>query len=197
MLVDTAEYVIAADSGLLRLVEAGRRPDCVVGDFDSLHEALLRGAEVLDGVSAFQPDFGQEDTDCAKLLRWAHSVSAETITLTCLEGDLLDHTLDAMHTCARLGQLFGGEVRVGLSRGFGYVLNACDQPRVYATRPGARVSLIPLSGEVTVSLEGTKWSIDRQILSPTGFTSISNQALKEQLRVSIYEGSVFLFIGDS
>lgn len=195
-LVLTADYVVAADSGLIRLLEAGCTPDCVLGDFDSLSEALVGNEALLDEVGAVFADFGQDDTDCAKLLRWASAAGAETITLTCLEGDLLDHTLDALHTCARLGDLYGGAIRLGLTRGFAHVLTAPQESRAFAASPGARVSLIPISGEVSASLQGTKWTLDRQTLSPNGFTSISNESVSDRVVVSLFSGSAFLFIGD-
>ncbi len=191
-----SEYVIAADSGLLRLVTIGAIADCVVGDFDSLNAAIQNHPSLFDSVRSVHADFGQDDTDCAKLLRWAHSVGARQITLTCLEGDLLDHTLDALHTCARLGDLFEGQIRIGLSRGFGYVLNASPNERTFSTQPGARVSLLPLSGEVQASMTGTRWPVTNETLSPTGFTSISNEASDDLLTVRIEAGSAFLFIGD-
>lgn len=194
--VGSADYVIAADSGLLRLIAIGEAANCVVGDFDSLNEVIASRPSLLDHVRALQADFGQDDTDCAKLLRWAHSVGARTMILTCLEGDLLDHTLDALHTCARLADLFGGQIQIGLSRGFGYVLNARPEEREFATQPGARVSLLPLSGPVRASMIGTRWPVENQTLEPTGFTSISNEANGSTVTVRIGQGSAFLFVGE-
>ena len=194
--VEASDYVIAADSGLLRLMEIGALADCALGDFDSLNATVPTQPSLIAAARAFHADFGQDDTDCANLLRWAHSVGATTLTLTCLEGDLLDHTLDALHTCARLGELFGGQIRIGLSRGFGYVLNAYSDDRSFSAQPGARVSLLPLSGDVKASLTGVRWPVTDEVLSPTGFTSISNEATGDVLTVQVGSGSAFLFIGD-
>lgn len=181
--VESADFVIAADSGLLRVLEAGYVPDVVVGDFDSVPVDMVHeSSEVII-------DSGQENTDCGKLLDFVKERGFSEITLICAEGDLSDHFLDTVH-CSVRSDL---KVSIGLERGHAHILKgpiACTIP----TRVGMRVSLLPLETVTNASLSGVQWSFDNRELSVRGFTSISNLTIEPQLSLSFDEGSAYLFV---
>lgn len=178
-----SDVILAADSGFLRTLEAGFVPDIAVGDFDSVPPEIAGTALVS------HYDSGQDDTDCAKLLRYAEGMGYERVTLICTEGDLMDHQLDAIHAAARSNL----NVRFALNRGIGVVLKG-QQSLSFEVSKGSRVSLLPITDCSNVSLIGAKWSFENQNMSPLGFTSISNEASQELIRVHIQSGVSYLFI---
>ncbi len=181
--VESADLVIAADSGLLRVLESGFVPDVVIGDFDSVSLDLVAP----ETTAIVDPS--QDNTDCSKLLKYVRAQGYSRVTLICAEGDLSDHFLDTVHCAVRTDV----DVFIGLERGLAHILKGPVKERI-ATIPGMRVSLIPLETVSNASLSGVQWSFSGKALSVRGFTSISNIATESELHVSFDEGSAYLFI---
>ena len=181
--VESADLVIAADSGLLRVLEAGYIPDVVIGDFDSVSLDL-----VAPETTAII-DLKQDDTDCSKLLKYVKDQGYTNVTLICAEGDLTDHFLDTVHCAVRTDV----DVFIGLERGIAHVLTGPTYRRI-STAPGKRVSMLPLETVTNASLSGVEWAFSGESLSVRGFTSISNIATESELQVSFDEGSAYLFV---
>ena len=181
--VESADLVIAADGGMLRVFEAGYIPDVVIGDFDST------SIESVSPESVAIVDKQQNSTDCGKLLAYVKDQGYSSITLICAEGDLTDHFLDTLHCSVRTDL----HVHIGLERGIAHVLDGPVNQTI-ATEPGKRVSLIPLETVTNASMQGVRWEFSGQILSVRGFTSISNISVDSEVKVSFDEGSAYLFI---
>lgn len=181
--VESADVVIAADSGLLRVLEAGYVPDIVIGDFDSV------SLDMIDRETRVIHDSGQENTDCAKLLDFVESEADRNVTLICAEGDLTDHFLDTLHSAVRSNL----DVVIGLDRGHAHILKG-PVSQTFSATVGKRVSFIPLETISHASLSGVQWSFEDQTLSVRGFTSISNASIEPLISVAFHDGSGYLFI---
>ncbi len=180
----SADLALAADAGAHRLLSVGVPPSVIVGDFDSLHQGMV--SEVLAEMIHL-PD--QESTDCDKLLQHAQSIKLEQITLIAVEGDRLDHMLATIHSAAKaeIG------VRLALRDGIGWILKAGEE-RVFKTRPGRRVSLLPITTIESVSFQGVEWPLEKSALSPLGPTSISNRTTGDKVSVHMLDGAAVLFL---
>ncbi len=199
---DSADLVLAADGGADRVLAVGRRPHRVVGDLDSLSEsARTIGLDVThdadqDSLSESARTIGldvthdadQDSTDCDKLLRLAESAGAASVTLACVEGGYLDHLLAVLASAARspLG------VRLALSTGVAWVLRGPVSAEI-RTRPGRRVSLLPLTRCRGVGLQGVRWTLEGATLDWLGLLSVSNRAESDSVNASIGEGCAVLF----
>jgi thiamine pyrophosphokinase len=181
--LEEAEFIIAADGGLLRCLEAGYVPDVVLGDFDSVPEGLFS-----DNLVVIR-DENQDITDCAKLLDYCFNHHFAQVVLICTEGDLMDHQLDAIHSAAK-SKL---HVTFALERGVGIILDSGMKADFYVTND-ARVSLIPISEMEGVTLTGVEWELKSETLSPLGKTSISNRATGKSIFVEVGRGSGYLFL---
>lgn len=181
--IESADLVIAADSGLLRALEAGFVPDVVVGDFDSV------SLEQLAPETIAIVDQKQDDTDCSKLLQYVKDLGHSNVTLICAEGDLSDHFLDTVHCSVRTDLT----VHIALERGIAHILTGPVNCTI-ATSPGKRVSMLPLETVTNASLSGVKWSFEGKSLSVRGFTSISNISTECELKLSFDNGSAYLFV---
>ncbi|PRY94697.1 thiamine diphosphokinase [Hasllibacter halocynthiae] len=153
--------VVAADGGAAACLAAGRVPDAVIGDLDSL-DGAARAAIPAGRVHRIAT---QDDTDFEKAM--AH-VRAPLVLGAGFLGGRVDHALAALGALPRLRPC----ILVGLED------CACALP-AGETRldlpPGTRVSLFPM-GPVTGTSEGLEWPIDGLALRPAGRVGTSNRA---------------------
>lgn len=158
-----APVAAAADGGADALLAAGRLPDAVIGDLDSLTEA---------GRAAIPPErlhpiAEQETTDFEKcLLR----IEAPLVLAAGFLGGRVDHAMAALSVLAR----GVGAPCILVSRHD----VACHAPgRIGLDLPaGLRVSLFPMAPVTGVS-EGLRWPIDGIAFAPGGPIGTSNEAL--------------------
>jgi len=186
---EESDVVYAADSGGDRLIDQGLMPNKIVGDLDSAKSIdrleKLAANRALDLVR----DMSVDQTDCDKLLDLAYKEGHDEITLVSVEGDQLDHVLAVLQSAARSPL----RVRIALRSGIGWVLSSSDEIDI-PTRPGRRVSVVPLTPTEGVSLRGVHWPLERSTMNPLGLTSISNVAVEETVHAHVQEGAVFLFV---
>lgn len=176
----SADFIIAADAGADRVLAAGRTPDLVVGDMDSI------SAEARGMATEWAGSTDQETTDCEKLLQAALDRSFPRITMAGFEGDHLDHLLASVQAISAAPI----EARIAFRRGVAHVVR--NRISIEAT-PGSRVSLIPIIDCEGVSLTGVEWPLEKSFMSPIGARSISNRALGGAVYASVEKGVALLF----
>lgn len=172
-----AELLIAADGGADRLVAAGFTPHYTLGDLDSLR------ATGLPNVARFAD---QDTSDCDKLLDFAAALGVEHLTLTCVEGDRLDHVLATFASALRSSL----EVSFALRRGPAHLVREAAS---FPATPGDRVSLMPIVPCQGVTLSGVRWPLTDSELTPLGQVSLSNEVTESQVEVSLAEGGAVIF----
>lgn len=173
----SAELLVAADGAADRLREVGVPPHIIIGDMDGM--TLDPGGVPVVRIT------DTDSTDCDKLLRWVREEGHDDLTLTGIEGDLLDHMLASLSSCVA----YGRNLRVALRRGVGWVFTG---PIQINTTPDARVSLIPLTACSSVRLNGVQWPLDNAELQIGGRVSISNAATDGFVQASVAKGHAFL-----
>ncbi len=178
-----ARLVIAVDAGYRHCESVGFLPQILAGDFDSV--ALENIPSTVHQV----PLFDQEHTDTTKLMAWCHDQGCERIHLICSEGGLPDHQLQTYFSaCA--SKL---DVWFIFDRGMGRIICPLPHLTTIKTEPKSRVSLLPLTRCESVTLTGTAWPLENDQLEPCGKTSISNQALANEVQCSLESGNALLF----
>ncbi len=171
-----ADRVVAADGGANLCRAAGREPDAIVGDLDSIADptGLVR-------------DEDQDTSDADKLLAFLKREGVEMATLIGVEGDRLDHVLATLYSCARARAfLWPIVLRSGSVRLLG---PEC----ILGQEAVGRISILPLVRS-RVSASGLKWPLQNAILDPLGLVSISNEMTEARLSVTVTEGLVALFL---
>jgi thiamine pyrophosphokinase len=179
----SADLVIAADRGADLLLDAGVRPNVVVGDMDSISEEASRGVEDV------RISDDEATTDCDKLLSVASEMGADEITLIAIEGDLPDHALATLQSAARSCL----QIRLAYRRGVGWIMRGPASLSV-TTEIGRRVSFLPITECSGVSLSGVHWPLQDASMHPTGVTSISNRATEPILHAEVSSGAGLLFV---
>lgn len=154
-----APFLLAADGGADSALGAGRLPDLVVGDMDSITPAAR--AQLADRLVH---DPGQDDTDFDKAL---DHMRADFVLALGVTGGRLDHTLAAMSTLGRRpavrAVIWGAEDLCFLA-----------PPRLELALPaGTRLSLWPLA-PVGCRSEGLVWPTEGLDFRPEGMIGTSN-----------------------
>lgn len=158
-----APMAVAADGGAAALLRAGRVPEAVIGDLDSLTpeaRARLPAARV-------HRLSGQDDTDFEKCLA---RIEAPMVLAAGFLGGRADHAMAALSVLAR-----GVGPRCVLVSASDAV---CAAPARLSLdlAPGTRVSLFPMA-PVTGRSEGLRWPIEGIAFAPAGRIGTSNEAV--------------------
>ncbi len=163
LVLNRVKTAVAADGGAVALIDSGRVPDAVIGDFDSI-TAEYRAQIPKDRLF---PISEQNSTDFDKALR---NIDAPVVLAAGFLGARVDHQLVAFNTLVRLQDrpcillgaheiIFHAPPRIGLELAL-----------------GDTVSLFPLR-RVTGRSTGLEWPIDDLVLEPDGQVGTSNRAL--------------------
>ncbi|SHJ04552.1 thiamine diphosphokinase [Ruegeria lacuscaerulensis ITI-1157] len=160
-----ATLAVAADGGAAALIDSGRIPDAVIGDFDSLtsrHRAQVPPERLF-------PIREQDSTDFDKALR---SVRAPIVLGVGFLGGRLDHQLAVFNALVRWPD------RPCILLGSQEVVFHAPPHITLQIPPGDTVSLFPFR-RVTGHSRGLEWPIDGLVLEPDGRIGTSNRALSD------------------
>ena len=156
-----APRLICADGGARHL--AGRKPDGIVGDLDSLEDVEGWRAALGERLIHF-PD--QDDTDFQKCLR---AIAAPFFIGVGFQGGRVDHSLAALSALLEeprpIALLSEDDVIVAAGR-------AVD----VETRPGERISIYPLRDVVVENATGLRWPATGLHMASGGRIGTSNEA---------------------
>lgn len=186
------EVVIAADKGMDFFYRNHRKPDVIIGDFDSAESESLRYFKEQGNVQIIKLNPMKDDTDTEAAIRYALAHGAEKITLLGATGSRLDHVLGNV-------ELLG----IGLQAGVPIVMaDVNNRIRMIDSgitlkkeeQHGTYVSLIPYTEKVEhLTLRGFKYPLTDAVL--TGFCSlgVSNEIVDAGAEIS-FDGGILLVI---
>jgi thiamine pyrophosphokinase len=173
--------LVAVDGGLDTCRRAGRRPDLLVGDGDSLRSPA-RGIESVRFPAA--KDFSDLGGALTQLAR-------RRVPVVCVAG-LLGGRLD--HEWANLSELglfaprFTGIVAPASRATVVITAHGCD----VETSAGRTFSMLALEDDTRVTLRGARWSLRRRLLR-RGSHGLSN-VVEGPLRLEVHSGAVALIL---
>ena len=178
-----APILIAADGGADSALAAGKEPDAVIGDFDSVSDA----ARARIPEDRFHRISDQETTDFDKALR---SIAAPLILAIGFTGGRIDHTLACLDVMLRYS-----DTRCILS-GEADVLCLLPPELRLQLPAGTRLSLFPLRS-VKVDSVGLKWSTDGLSFAPGERSGTSNEATGGEVVLQAFgPGMLLILPGD-
>lgn len=184
-------YKIAADSGIRFFVQAGIRPDEVLGDFDSADPAQLAKLREDPRIRFHQYPPQKDAVDTELALQLAIERQSSEIHILGGMGTRLDHMLA---TVRLLGFAMQREIPC-------YLVDAHNRVRLVQGRTplkkagqyGTYVSLLPLTTQVTgVTLTGFKYPLHSATLGGFSSLAISNEIVGEEAVVELEEGVLVL-----
>ncbi len=178
-------HIIAADGGTFNALKWGFTPDVVVGDLDSIDDAVrLRLPE-----TTFEHRPSQELNDFEKALQYCSEIGITHLTILGIAGKRLDHTLNNLSVLARYDQKF--HTRIYDPYAQIYLLR--DAITIQGV-PGQLVSLIPV-GEVNgIVTEGLAFPLNHERLAFGVREGLSNYLTKDTAHIRIENGLLFVFV---
>lgn len=192
--VTEGEYVIACDAGVGHALKAGRKPDLLVGDFDTYQETLPEGITVLTAPSE------KDDTDTMMAVRYALEQGFERIRICAALGGRLDHSIGnlsaAAYVAERLGscEVYGARERAILLYNGSVSLS---KKRPDAEQKKEFVSVFSWTEEAKgVSYRGLRYPLEDATLIRTFALGISNEFAAEEAEISVKDGILLIIIAE-
>lgn len=178
-----AAYVLAVDGGADRALKAGVEPDSVIGDLDSISSAARThmGARVWH-VST------QENTDLEKALSWVAEHQISSVLAVGFVGGRWDFSVGNLLVLAK----YAHHMDVAVA-GPGWRMMALTGSRQFDSKPGQRVSIIPLTPCTGVTLAGLKYLLSNEDLQPGTTRTLSNETTEKTFTVSFKTGRLLVY----
>ncbi len=173
------DYIIACDKGWQYAEKLGLRPDIILGDFDSSPMPDTK-------IPIERVPRRKDDTDTMLAARKALELGYKDITICCVFGGRLDHTLANIQTAAFLVS-HGAKVRLLGTDTDALVFTDCDV--VMPKMPGYSLSLFALTDTCEgVTVKGTKYEGENMTLTNAFPLGVSNMWTTDEAKVSVKSG---------
>ena len=187
----SAEYIIAADSGLKYIDELGLVPDMILGDYDSVEDGLLNKYKSTD-IKTYPREKNYTDTHIAIIN--ALKAGASEIYILGATGTRMDHTftnicnMKAALDCDVQCFIYDKHNKI-------YIVNdLMGETELSKTgQYGDYVSIVPLSEEAVISLTGFKYPLDNYVLHQGLSRCQSNEIKEEKAVIKINKGLLIVF----
>ena len=186
-LLRPGDYLIACDAGYQNCEALGRRPDAVVGDFDSAPRPEVPGDEKLVVLPHVKDD---TDTEYAAQLASRQGYT-EVLMLGCLGGRRLEHTLANLATGLGLEQR-GVRATIQDERSRVTFLLP-GQTRTYPKGDYFYLSVFPMEGKASgVNIRGAFYELTDAELSASYPLGVSNEYApgSQAITLSVKEGAL-------
>ncbi len=171
-------YIIAADSGLDRCLEASIKPDMVVGDFDSVKSGVPKGVEVL----RVKPE--KDDTDTILAARTALERGYKELRFFCSFGGRVSHSLANLQTLVFLKRKKIGAAMFGEN----CVAFLLSKQTVRIPKFDGCLSVFALEKSALVSESGVKYPLSKRELSDAFPLGVSNEITADYAEISVHSG---------
>ena len=174
----TFDYCIAADSGLEYADKLGLKVDYLLGDYDSVDKDVLDTYKSNTEFEIYPKEKDYTDTHLA--IMTALKKGATDIYILGATGTRMDHTITNI-----------GNMKVAADCG-----KDCHIVGIHIIRKdsqyGRYVSIIPMSENVSLSLEGFKYTLDNYELKQGLSICQSNEVEDEQGIIKVHKGLIIV-----
>lgn len=171
-------FVIAADSGLDRCLEAGITPNLAVGDFDSAKTEVPSGVEVVTVPSE------KDDTDAHLAAQIAIERGFTKLRMLCALGGRASHSIANIQLLRELQKKNVSAVLYGeQSQMFLLCSESVEIPKF-----SGYLSLFALDKTAVVSESGVKYPLNRHKLTNDFSLGVSNEITAEAATITSHKG---------
>jgi thiamine pyrophosphokinase len=196
-LLTDADLLVAADNGAAWLVAAGRTPDLLVGDMDSVDPALVDELERA-GVTVERHPAAKDASDLELAVEAAVSAGATAVTiLAALDGPRLDHEVANLLLLADPGwERRGVELRIERGATSVRALHGPGSASLVGG-PGGGATLLPVGGDATgVTTTGLRYPLHDESLRLGRARGLSNVIETSPARVQVAAGTLLIIEGE-
>lgn len=167
--------IIAADGAANKLADIGITPSIVIGDLDS-----IQNSEQFKVIHT--PN--QDESDFQKALKYLEQNQLLPTLILGADGGFIDHILFNIDIIMRNKCIFYSPPIIG------YPLESSTE---FSFKLGSKISIFAMP-EAKISTTGLKWELNNSILKFPGFNSLSNEVIKENIKIEIQEGAALLLV---
>lgn len=168
-----ASRIIACDGAVENLCANGFVPDAIVGDFDSIPEALR--TRYADRIHV---DLDQETNDLTKAVRFAYDTGERELLILGATGLREDHTLGNISLLAEYGEMLH---RVEILTDHG-LFTPCYTTTTFESYPTQQVSIFSLTPDVQITTENLRYPLHEACLT-NWWQGTLNEALTDSFTI--------------
>ena len=178
-----AKRIVCCDGSAQSLILAGRQPDVIVGDMDSLSEDLAnRFADRL------YLDESHDTNDLTKAVTWCHDKGYDDIVIVGATGKREDHTLGNISLLAE----YVRNLNVIMVTDTG-ILHPFQKSFAIFSFPGQKVSIFSIDPETEVTSQGLRYPLNRTKITNWWFATL-NEALGDSFSLEFNRGRVIVYL---
>lgn len=182
-------YLIAADGGIKHLIREHILPNLIIGDLDSLSNAM-RKFIINNNIPLISFPKDKDKTDLELALQKAISFNPKEIVFIGVLGGRWDQTL--VNLCI-LEQCLEKGIKCRIVHG-PTTIWLINNTITINTFPDDTISLHPLSQEVKdITTYGLKYPLEKENLKRIHSRGISNVAAKTKVKIEIKDGLLWVF----
>lgn len=178
------DFVICADGGLMHAKAIGRKPDLILGDFDSYRDKL-------DSPEAVFYPSEKDDTDMGLAVKYALAHERKEI---CIFGGLngrLDHTIANIHLLKYA--LDGGAHAYLMDENM--FVTVFEGEYIIRRNEYKYISALPFGGRVTgITYEGLKYPLKDAVFEIGNPYGVSNEMVLDTAKMTVQSGTVLLIM---
>lgn len=159
-------FIICADSGYDKAIDAGIIPDLILGDFDSVNNTLPDNIEILRSPTH------KDDTDTMLAVRTALERGYDNIVLAGACGGRTDHTIANIATLLFIRE-HGANAFIKGDNTDIYILE--DEKITLSSDMSRYLSVFAISDKATVSIKGADYPLDNYVMERSFPIGVSNE----------------------
>ncbi|MCX6334900.1 MAG: thiamine diphosphokinase [Bacteroidia bacterium] len=181
--LEKADIIICCDGSAESLLKAGKIPDEIVGDMDSLSDDLaVRFADRL------YIDKNQETNDLTKAVNWCHESGYNDVVILGATGKREDHTLGNISLLAEYSEY----LNVKMITDTGIFLPFHNNCKI-KTRKGQQVSIFSINPETEITSSGLRYPL-RKMKLRNWWRATLNEATGDVVKLEFEGGPVIVFL---
>ena len=180
--LDIAGSIICCDGAVESLINYGKRPQAIVGDFDSIPQKLK---EDLVKILVHAPD--QSENDLRKSLKWVETHGGKSVTILGASGKREDHLLGNIFSILQ----FDTQMDMVIITDHGRV-HTLHESQVFDGIIGQQVSLVSVDQSIKITTAGLKYPLQNDAL-PTLYAGTLNAMVDDQFSVNISHGKILVY----
>ena len=180
--LDIAGSIICCDGAVESLINYGKRPQAIVGDFDSIPQKLKKN---LVKNLVYAPD--QSENDLRKSLKWVEAHGGKSVTILGASGKREDHLLGNIFSILQ----FDTQMDMVMITDYGR-FHMVHESQVFDGIMGQKVSLFSVDQSIKITTSGLKYPLQNEALS-TLYAGTLNAMVDDQFSVNISHGQILVY----
>ena len=181
-------YLICADGGLDKILQAGLLPHLVVGDFDSSR------CKIPEGVEQIRLPAEKDDTDLLFAVKEGLRRGYRDFQILGALGARLDHSYANFGILQYISQQNGTGMLEDDATCV-YLLDARKKHLFLEDCEGITISVFPFAApSCTLTYEGMRYPLDREVLSSNFPRGISNVIAHPCAKITVHEGQALVML---